>query len=169
MIEKARINADTLGFNNVEFRQGDIESLPIAANRADVVISNCVLNLVPDKQKAFAEMHRVLKPGGHFSVSDIVLRGELPDALRHDAEMYAGCVSGAIQEHDYLSMLADVGFMGIAVQRATVVDLPDDILGSYLTTEEIATMRAGGTGIVSVNVYGMKPADQVCSPSSGCC
>lgn len=169
MIEKARINADTLGFNNVEFRQGDIEALPIAANRADVVISNCVLNLVPDKHKAFAEMYRVLKPGGHFSVSDIVLRGELPDALRHDAEMYAGCVSGAIQEHDYLSMLADVGFVDIAVQRATVVDLPDDILQSYLSADEIAAMRAGGTGIVSVNVYGKKPADQVCSPSSGCC
>lgn len=170
MIDKARTHADTLGFNNVEFRLGDIESLPVAANRADVVISNCVLNLVPDKRQAFAEMFRVLKPGGHFSVSDIVLRGHLPEALRNDAEMYAGCVSGAIQESDYLSLLKDVGFVDVSVQRARVVDLPDDILAAYLTSDEIAAMRAGGTGIVSVTVYGMKPADAAsCSPGSGCC
>ena len=170
MIDKARINADTLGFNNVEFRLGDIEALPIAANRADVVISNCVLNLVPDKHTAFAEMYRVIKPGGHFSVSDIVLRGELPDALRHDAEMYAGCVSGAIQEADYLGMLADVGFTDVTVQRATVVDLPEAILSQYLQPAEIESMRSGGTGIVSVNVYGRKPQDaSACSPGSDCC
>lgn len=170
MIDKARINADSLGFNNVEFRLGDIEALPIAANRADVVISNCVLNLVPDKHTAFAEMYRVIKPGGHFSVSDIVLRGELPDALRHDAEMYAGCVSGAIQEADYLGMLADVGFTDVTVQRATVVDLPEAILSQYLQPAEIESMRSGGTGIVSVNVYGRKPQDAyACSPGSDCC
>lgn len=168
MVDKARENADTLGFNNVEFRLGDIEALPITANRADVVISNCVLNLVPDKRKAFADMYRVLKPGGHFSVSDIVLRGELPDALRHDAEMYAGCVSGAIQEHDYLQLLQDVGFMDVTVQKATVVDLPDDILRSYLSADEITSMRNAGTGIVSVTVYGVKPND-ACVPDSGCC
>ncbi|MBU3741246.1 MAG: arsenite methyltransferase [Candidatus Kapabacteria bacterium] len=170
MIDKARMHADTLGFNNVEFRLGDIEALPVAANRADVVISNCVLNLVPNKRQAFAEMFRVLKPGGHFSVSDIVLRGDLPEALRNDAEMYAGCVSGAIQESDYLALLSAVGFADVSVQRARVVDLPDDILSAYLTSDEIAAMRLGGTGIVSVTVYGKKPIDaSVCSPSSGCC
>lgn len=168
MIDKARENADKLGFNNVEFRLGDIEALPIAANRADVIISNCVLNLVPDKRTAFAEMYRVLKPGGHFSVSDIVLRGELPDALRHDAEMYAGCVSGAIQESDYLGLLRDVGFADVTVQKANVITLPDDILSQYLTSDEITAMRDGGTGIVSVTVYGMKPAD-ACVPGGGCC
>lgn len=168
MIDKARENADKLGFNNVEFRLGDIEALPIAANRADVIISNCVLNLVPNKRTAFAEMYRVLKPGGHFSVSDIVLRGELPDALRHDAEMYAGCVSGAIQESDYLGLLRDVGFADVTVQKANVITLPDDILSQYLTSDEITAMRDGGTGIVSVTVYGMKPAD-ACVPGGGCC
>jgi len=169
MIEKARINADTLGFNNVEFRKGDIEAIPMAANRADVVISNCVLNLVPNKPLAFAEMYRILKPGGHFSVSDVVLRGDLPDALRHDAEMYAGCVSGAIQIDDYLRLLADVGFVGITVQKEKRVDLPDDILKQYLTDAEIVDMKANDVGIFSITVYGVKPDSAACEPGSGCC
>lgn len=87
MIEKARTNASKLGFSNVEFRLGDIENLPIDDDTADVVVSNCVMNLVPDKQKAFAETFRITKPGGHFSISDIVLRGELSDSLRHEASL----------------------------------------------------------------------------------
>src|SRR5690606_5398513 len=98
MIQKARINSDKLGYNNVEFREGDIDNMPVNDNTADVVVSNCVLNLVPDKPKVFAEIFRVLKPGGHFSISDVVLVGELPPALKEDAEMYAGCVAGAIQK-----------------------------------------------------------------------
>jgi ubiquinone/menaquinone biosynthesis C-methylase UbiE len=168
MIDKARENADKLGFNNVEFRLGDIENIPIAANRADVVISNCVLNIVPDKRRAFEEMFRILKPGGHFSVSDVVLRGELPDGLRNDAEMYAGCVSGAIQIETYLQHLHDVGFATITVQKQKAIELPDDILANYLTAEEIATMRAGQTGILSITVYGEKPA-ATCAPGAGCC
>ncbi len=168
MIDKARENADKLGFNNVEFRLGDIENIPIAANRADVVISNCVLNLVPDKRRAFEEMYRILKPGGHFSVSDVVLNGELPDGLRNDAEMYAGCVSGAIQMDTYLHLLHDVGFTTITVQKQKTIELPDDILANYLTAEEIATMRAGQTGILSITVYGEKPAS-TCAPGAGCC
>jgi SAM-dependent methyltransferase len=168
MIDKARENADALGFNNVEFRLGDIENMPIAANRADVVISNCVLNLVPDKQRAFEEMYRILKPGGHFSVSDVVLKGELPDGLRNDAEMYAGCVSGAIQMDDYLRLLQEVGFQNITVQKQRRIELPDDILGNYLTPDEITTMRSGDKGILSVTVYGEKPTEQ-CAPGSGCC
>jgi len=168
MIDKARENADALGFNNVEFRLGDIENMPIAANRADVVISNCVLNLVPDKHRAFEEMYRILKPGGHFSVSDVVLKGELPDGLRNDAEMYAGCVSGAIQMDDYLRLLQEVGFQNITVQKQRRIELPDDILGNYLTHDEITTMRSGDTGILSVTVYGEKPTEQ-CAPGSGCC
>lgn len=168
MIDKARENADKLGFNNVEFRLGDIENIPIAANRADVVISNCVLNLVPDKRRAFEEMFRILKPGGHFSVSDVVLNGELPDGLRNDAEMYAGCVSGAIQMDTYLHLLHDVGFTSITVQKQKTIELPDDILANYLTAVEIATMRAGQTGILSITVYGEKPAS-TCAPGAGCC
>lgn len=168
MIDKARENADKLGFNNVEFRLGDIENIPIAANRADVVISNCVLNLVPDKRRAFEEMFRILKPGGHFSVSDVVLNGELPDGLRNDAEMYAGCVSGAIQMETYLHLLHDVGFTTITVQKQKTIELPDDILANYLSAEEIASMRTGQTGILSITVYGEKP-NTTCAPGAGCC
>src|SRR5215469_2298680 len=113
MIEKARVNAEKLGYNNVEFRQGDIEKMPITANVADVIVSNCVLNLVPDKEAVFKEIYRVLKPGGHFSISDVVLVGELPDALRKDAEMYAGCVAGAIQKQTYLGLIKSSGFQNI--------------------------------------------------------
>src|SRR6187401_2651369 len=102
MIEKARHNAEVRGFNNVEFRQGDIEEIPASADTADVIVSNCVLNLVPDKDAVIKEIFRVLKPGGHFSISDIVLEGILPTALKEAAEMYVGCVSGAIQKQVYL-------------------------------------------------------------------
>ncbi len=91
MIEKAKANAQKLNYSNVEFRQGDIENMPLAGNTADVVVSNCVLNLVPDKKQAFAETFRVLKKGGHFSVSDIVLVSDLPEGLKKSAEMYTGC------------------------------------------------------------------------------
>jgi SAM-dependent methyltransferase len=168
MIDKARENADKLGFNNVEFRMGEIEHLPIAANRADVVVSNCVLNLVPDKRQAFAEMYRILKPGGHFSVSDVVLRGELPDALKHDAEMYAGCVAGAIQEVDYLRLLREVGFEMVQVQKEKPVVLPADVLRQYLRQEEIDRMHANRDGVLRITVYGMKPLIH-CDPNSGCC
>lgn len=168
MIDKARENADTLGFNNVEFRLGDIEHIPIAANRADVVVSNCVLNLVPDKRQAFAEMYRILKPGGHFSVSDVVLRGELPDALKHDAEMYAGCVAGAIQQDDYLRLLAEVGFTDVQVQKEKPIELPHDVLSTYLNENEITQMTARKDGIVSITVYGVKP-QTMCDPREGCC
>src|SRR6201996_3439680 len=105
MIEKARANAEKLEFNNVEFRLGDIEKMPVTSNIADVIVSNCVLNLVPNKDAVVKEIYRVLKPGGHFSISDVVLIGELPDALRKDAEMYAGCVAGAIQKETYLELI----------------------------------------------------------------
>ncbi|PRY10098.1 methyltransferase family protein [Pontibacter ummariensis] len=170
MIAKARVNADKLGFNNVEFRQGEIEDLPIAANRADVVISNCVLNLVPDKQKAFAETFRVLKPGGHFSISDVVLVGELPEGLVKASEMYAGCVSGAIQKEDYLQLIRNTGFEHVVVQKEKAIQVPDEILKDYLSEEGIKAFRASNTGIYSITVYGAKPADSACcQPGAGCC
>lgn len=169
MIAKARVNNDKLGFNNVEFRQGDIEDMPVASNRADVVISNCVLNLVPDKRKAFHEIFRVLKPGGHFCVSDIVLTGDLPENIRTAAEMYAGCVAGAMQKSDYLALINEAGFSNISVPKEREITLPDDILSQYLNTEELAAFRASGMAILSVTVYADKPTDACCAPGSGCC
>src|SRR3954467_11698210 len=110
MIERARQNNEVRSFNNVEFRQGDIENIPVAAGAADVIVSNCVLNLVPDKDAVMKEIFRVLKPGGHFSISDIVLKGELPKEIAEAVEMYAGCVAGAIQKEAYLLMINENGF-----------------------------------------------------------
>jgi len=170
MIAKARENADKLHFNNVEFRQGEIEALPIAANRANVVISNCVLNLVPDKRQAFAETFRVLKPGGHFSISDVVLVGELPEGIVEASEMYAGCVSGAIQKADYLQIIQEVGFENVTVQKEKVILVPDEILKNYLDEAGICRFRESDTGIYSITVYGDKPTENACcTPGSGCC
>lgn len=166
MISKARKNADKLNFKNVEFRKGDIEDLPISDQSVDVVISNCVLNLVPDKARAFGEMFRVLRPGGHFSVSDVVLKGDLPEALKNDAEMYAGCVSGAIQSEEYLRLLREAGFEGVSVQKEKAVNLPDDILSKYLNSTDMEAYKAGVFGVFSVTVYGQVPA---CVPGGGCC
>lgn len=169
MIEKARNNAETLGFNNVEFRQGDIEHMPVAANVADVIVSNCVLNLVPNKDGVFKEIFRVLKPGGHFSISDVVLVGTLPEALRHDAEMYAGCVAGAIQKQVYLELITANGFTNITLQKEKAIVIPDDILTNYLSAEEILAFKSGNIGIFSITVYAEKPSASCCTPGSGCC
>ncbi len=166
MIQKARTNAEKLNYKNIEFRQGDIENLPVAANVADVVVSNCVLNLVPNKQQAFVETFRVLKKGGHFSVSDIVLVGELPEGLKKSAEMYAGCVAGAIQKEAYLSIIKEAGFANITVQKEKRINLPDEVLRDYLTTNEIKDFHSGTSGIFSVTVYAEKP-ENCCAP--GCC
>lgn len=166
MIEKARANAKKLNFTNVEFRHGDIENMPLAGNSADVVVSNCVLNLVPDKKQAFAETFRVLKKGGHFSVSDIVLVGDLPEGLQKSAEMYAGCVSGAIQKMEYLSIIKEAGFNKIDIQKEKRITLPDEILKEYLSPKEMEDFKIGNTGIFSITVYAEKP-EACCGPS--CC
>lgn len=166
MIEKARINADKLNYKNVEFRQGDIENMPMAGNIADVVVSNCVLNLVPNKKQAFKETFRILKTGGHFSVSDIVLVGNLPEGLQKSAEMYAGCVSGAIQKDEYLNIIEQTGFKNIKIQKEKRITLPDEILKQYLSDEAIEEFKHGKTGIFSITVYAEKP-DACCGP--GCC
>ena len=162
MIAKAKENARRLGHQNVEFRQGDIEELPLSACMVDVVVSNCVLNLVPDKRKAFGEVLRVLRPGGHFSISDVVLVGQLPPAIREAAELYAGCVSGALQEQEYLGIIRDLGFEEITVQKRKSIVVPDDILGNYLEAEELADFKAGGTGIFSITVFARKPMTTCC-------
>lgn len=169
MIEKARINADNLGFNNVEFRQGDIEKMPVSANLADVIVSNCVLNLVPNKAEVFKEIYRVLKPGGHFSISDVVLVGALPEALKKDAEMYAGCVAGAIQKDDYLQLINSTGFTGVVIQKEKLINIPDDILTNYLSAAELTQFKNGDTGIFSITVYAEKPSEKVACCAPGCC
>jgi SAM-dependent methyltransferase len=166
MIEKARANAEKLGFNNVEFRQGDIERMPITANVADVVVSNCVLNLVPNKKAVFNEIFRVLKSGGHFSISDVVLAGELPEGLQNAAEMYAGCVASASQKQDYLGFIEQAGFKNITIQKEKPIIIPDDILKNFLTDEEIQTFKSSNVGIFSITVYAEK---QDCCGNSGCC
>jgi SAM-dependent methyltransferase len=166
MIEKARANTEKRGFNNVEFRQGDIENMPVSANVADVVVSNCVLNLVPNKQAVFKEIYRVLKAGGHFSISDIVLTGELPEKIRSTAEMYAGCVSGAIQKSEYLRFIEQAGFKNITLQKEKPIIIPNDILENYLSKEEVTAYKANPTIIRSITVYAEK---QACCCGSGCC
>jgi SAM-dependent methyltransferase len=157
MIDKARANAAKLNLDNVEFRLGEIEEIPVADETADVVVSNCVMNLVPDKSKAFSETFRILKQGGHFSISDIVLEGELPDKVRQSAELYAGCVSGAQQLEQYLETIRNAGFAHIVVQQKKAISIPDEILLSYLSEEELRDARSQGAGIYSVTVYADKP------------
>lgn len=166
MIDKASANAEKLGFNNIEFRLGDIEKMPLSANRADVVISNCVLNLVPDKKQAFSEIYRVLKPGGHFSISDIVLTGELPANIKKASEMYVGCVAGALQKDEYLSIIREMGFKNITIQKEKKINLPDDILANYLDEEEIKALKESKTGILSITVNAEKP--KTCCDSTCC-
>ena len=170
MVEKARRNAEKLGFNNVEFRQGDIEHMPVSDNIADVIVSNCVLNLVPNKQAVIQEIFRVLKPGAHFSISDIVLEGNLPASLQQAAEMYAGCVSGAIQKDHYLEFIKTTGFTNITVQKEKAINIPDDILLQYLSSRELEAFRNSNTGIYSITVYAEKPTQEAktcCGPD--CC
>jgi SAM-dependent methyltransferase len=181
MIKKARENAEKLAYNNVEFREGDIDDMPVSNDFADVVVSNCVLNLVPNKAQVIREIYRVLKPGGHFSISDIVLVGDLPEALKQDAEMYAGCVAGAIQKDDYLALIEDAGFKHLSIQKEKTIDIPDDILNKYLNSKELEDFKQGNTGIYSISIYAEKPGQKAvmpkenlkdfvnCEPGSGCC
>jgi SAM-dependent methyltransferase len=167
MIEQARNNAEKLGLHNVEFRLGDIERLPIRSDSADLIVSNCVLNLVPDKNSAFKEMFRVLRPGGHFSISDIVLKGNLPDSLKNAVELYVGCVAGALQIEDYLGLLTANGFKNITIQKEKPIRIPDDILNNYLPAGEINSFNDSGPCIFSITVYGEKEIQSCCDP--GCC
>lgn len=157
MIDKAKKNANTLGFQNVEFRFGDIETMPIENDTADVVVSNCVMNLVPNKEKAFSETFRILKSGGHFSISDIVLKGELPEPLRKSAEMYAGCVSGAQQMNEYLATIRNAGFVNITVQKEREINIPNEIMVQYMSLDDLREFKKRGTGIYSITVYADKP------------
>ncbi|MCX6154349.1 MAG: arsenite methyltransferase [Candidatus Kapabacteria bacterium] len=157
MIEKSRKNCLSLGYNNVEFRYGDIEKMPVESDSIDVVISNCVLNLVPDKSKAFSEIYRTLRPGAHFCISDIVIIGELPDRIRKSAEMYAGCIGGAMEKDDYIGLLAEVGFKNFNINREKEIIIPEDIMENYLNEDEILLYKNTGAKILSMTISGVKP------------
>lgn len=147
MTDKAKQNASKLGYSNVEFHTGDIENMPVPDQVADVVISNCVLNLLPSKEKIFHEIFRVLKPGGHFCISDVVLNGELPADLKENVEFYTGCIAGAIQKDRYLEYITRAGFIHIAVQKENQIVLP----------ESVADQSEVTFSVLSVTVTGEKP------------
>lgn len=168
MIQKARINAEKLNFHNVEFRYGDIENLPVSDESIDVVVSNCVLNLVPNKNQAIKEIFRILKKGGHFSISDIVLTGTLPEGLQTAAEMYAGCVAGALQKDSYLDIIRQCGFTNITIQKEKAILIPEDILKNYLNASQLGAYLNNKDIIYSITVYAEKNNESCCS-DGGCC
>ena len=156
MIAKANENKQKLGYENVEFILGEIEEIPLENETVDVAVSNCVMNLVPNKDKAYSELHRVLKPNGHFSISDIVLRGDLPENIRSAAAMYAGCVSGALDKSDYLNAIKEAGFRNVEVMKEREIVLPDALLLQYINQEELKAYRESETAILSLGVYAEK-------------
>lgn len=157
MIDKANLNKRKLGLKNVEFKLGDIDNMPIDDECIDVVISNCVLNLVPDKQKAFNEMYRVLKPGAHFCVSDIVSEGPIPEELKKSAELYAGCVSGALIKADYMSHVENAGFENLEVRQERSIDIPEETVKEYLHDKDWENWKKGHFGLQSITLYAQKP------------
>lgn len=159
MVEKASRNKEKMGFDNIEFRLSEIEDLPLEQNSVDVVVSNCVLNLVPDKNRAFSEIYRILKPGGHFCLSDIVLKGELPESLRKSVEVYVGCVAGALQMDDYLAVIRNAGFTGIEIKASKSIRLNDDIFKDFITERELEIYKTSGLEILSITVRGAKSAN----------
>jgi SAM-dependent methyltransferase len=158
MIARARQNAQNSGFDNVEFRLGEIEHLPVLSDSIDAVISNCVLNLVPDKASAFAEIYRVLKPGGHFCISDIVSSRELPEWVKDIAEAYAGCVSGSIPRADYLEIISESGFDRIAVATERRIEVPAELLERSLTDQQRDEADRTDLHVLSITVTAFKPA-----------
>ncbi|MGB8528514.1 MAG: arsenite methyltransferase [Rhodoplanes sp.] len=157
MVVKARANAEKLGYRNVEFRLGEIERLPFERGSIDLVISNCVLNLVPDKARAFAEVFRVLRPGGRFCVSDIVASAPLPEGIRQAAALYVGCVAGAEPEADYLAIIRATGFHDVRIATSRRINLPDEVLAGFLTETDLVTMRDADLHVKSITVVGVKP------------
>ena len=157
MITRARHNAHQSGFENVEFRLGEIENLPVLSDGVDAVISNCVLNLVPDKARAFAEIHRVLKPGGHFCISDIVASRTLPDWVKGVADAYAGCVAGAIPRDEYLEVIRQAGFERVTIAAQKRIEIPAELLARSLTAQQRAEAEASDLHVLSITVTAHKP------------
>jgi len=167
MHERAIANTQKLGYQNVEFHLGEIESIPLPDNTADVVVSNCVFNLVPSKKGAFEETYRILKPGAHFSIADVVVKGDLPEQLREQAELYVGCVSGAIDKEEYLDIVSAVGFENVNIVKEREIKMTDELLDTYLNDEEKALLMSTDIGIYSITVNATKPEKNDCGP--GCC
>jgi len=159
MIERARNNAEKRGFANMEFLEGDIENMPLPDETADVVVSNCVLNLLPRKDRIFKEIYRVLKRGGHFCVSDVVLNGYFSKEFTDNAAMYAGCIASAIQRDEYLSEIEKANFADIKVESTKSVLIPDDVLEFHLDADSIAKYKTGNVGIYSITVTGKRPIE----------
>jgi arsenite methyltransferase len=157
MVDRARAGARRLGADNVEFILGEIEAIPLPDHAVDTVISNCVLNLVPDKARAFAEIYRVLRPGGHFSISDVVLAGELPARLAEAAALYVGCVAGALQRERYLEIIAAAGFTAVTVHKEKPISLPDELVAGILGPDGLADYKGRGVGIFSITVSATRP------------
>jgi arsenite methyltransferase len=140
MLDLARENADKAGARNVEFLKGEIEQIPLPDNSVDVIISNCVINLSGDKRRVLAEAFRVLKPGGRFAVSDVVVRGEVPAELRRDMELWVGCIAGALEENEFLTLLAEVGFENADIEPTRIYEL--DVQGRFMSAFVRATKPA---------------------------
>lgn len=168
MLQRARQNAEKLGFSNVRFIRGDIEDIPLKGSTADVVVSNCVINLVPDKQRVYDEIYRILVPGGHFSISDVVREGELPEAILQAAEMYAGCIAGAMERKAYLNTISSAGFEDIVIQKDFPIYIPEDVMHQYLTPEEVKTFSESENGLFSITVFGRKPLNEPCCSGCNC-
>ena len=149
MLIKAEENRMKLGYTNIDFVNGDIEAMPLPGDSYDVVLSNCVLNLVPDKQKAFSEIMRVLRPGGHFCVSDVVIKGEMPDKMRSDAELYVGCVAGASEYDQYIGVIRNAGFVNIVIHKEKQIVLPE--------SSAPVVPESNTPGIFSITVSASKP------------
>ena len=157
MVERARANNLKIGYRNVSFVLGDIESLPLKENLADVVVSNCVFNLLPNKAKGFKEVYRILKSGGHFSISDVVTNQPLPEEIRGAVALYTGCIAGAITRDEYLKIIQEQGFSDVSIRRETNIVVPDEIVAKYVGREAVSWIKKSGLKLLSVSVYGRKP------------
>jgi ubiquinone/menaquinone biosynthesis C-methylase UbiE len=169
MLAVAEENKRKSGLENVTFLKGEIERIPLPDNSVDVIISNCVINLSGDKDRALGEAFRVLKPGGRFAVSDVVVRGDVPDAIRKSMELWVGCVAGALSDAEYVAKLARAGFVDISVEDTrlyTVEDARTFLAGEGIDVEALATQVEGT--FVSAFVRATKPAAASCCGPECC-
>jgi arsenite methyltransferase len=148
MCRKARENVRKMGYKNIRIVTGDIEEMPFGDNLFDVILSNCVLNLVPDKQRAYSEIFRVLRPGGHFSISDIVMEGKMPEQLRKAAEAYVGCVAGAMNKDEYLETVRSAGFTDVTIRKEREIALPESLFNRETDS------AAAGFRLLSITLTG---------------
>ncbi len=169
MIEKARRNADMAGYNNVEFRLGDVENLPLNEKSAHVVIGNGLLGLTPDKENALKEVYRVLKHHGQLCFSEFMIRGNMPKGLKMDADLYMGCMAGSLSVEDYVAMLEKAGFEEITIKDEQKIELPAAMIHYYLPPEEAIYFTEGSSGIYAVTITADKPCCHAGEEDHVCC